>query len=452
MKKNLGNLGLAAVVLSSLCLTLVGCGMGSVSSTAAPPVGGQTSGSKMQGKVFGGQQPLINARVYLYAATTSGYGVGYPYANGATSLLGSNQVFTDVNGNFNLSGLYTCPSDSTAVYLEAVGGTPDTVLADNNPNVIMMVALGPCGAASQDSFITMNELTTVASAYALAPFMTGPSAIGTSPGNAVGLANAFASVNKLVNVQYGQVNVTTVPAGATIPVAKLNTLADILASCVNTPKGGVAGDNMTACGTLFTDATTPANAVPTDTLTAILNIAHYPGQHVMSLATLASRTSPFQDIETSIPTDWTLSIRYTSTMNAPGAIAADQSGDLWIINNGNNSIVQFDPTGAPSGPFLIGSVYAGPLAVDLNGNAWISSSSSGVLLETNAAGNFGSVTGGGLGTTTTSLAIDGSGNLWAAGSGTKLSEFSTTTAMPISTTGYSGGGLSAAKSIAITSH
>ena len=453
MENNFARVAAAGIVLSSLALVLTGCGMSSSSATSSPSVPVGVQGKPFNGTVFGGQQPLYGARVYLYAAGSTGYGSAYPYANGASSLLGGNVVTTDIRGNFGITGDYTCPSAATEVYLEAVGGSPDGILADNNPNVIMLAALGPCGNLASTSFITMNELTTIASAFSLAPFMTGPSNIGTSAGNNAGLVNAFATVNKLVNIQYGQINVSTVPTGATLPTKELNTLADILAACVNTPNGGVAGDGITACGTLFTDTTPPSGGLaPTDTLTAALNIAHYPGRNVASLASLATRTSPFQNIETSVPTDWTISIRYTASVNGPGAIATDLSGDVWVVNNAENSLMEMDPSGAPLGPWDIGSVAAGPLAIDLLGNAWVNSTSSGALREIATGGAFSTITGGGLGPTTTALAADGSGYIWAAGSGSKLSQFTVSTQAPVSSTGYTGGGLANARSIAITPH
>jgi hypothetical protein len=447
MTLNPRTVSFAAIVLSSLCLTLGGCAMSSSTSGSIDP--GTGTGPALQGKVYGGQQPLYGATVYLYAAGSTGYGSAYPYANGAKSLLGSHVVTTDATGSFNITGDYSCPSAATEVYLEAVGGTPDGALADANNNVIMLAALGPCGNLSQATYITMNELTTVASVWSLAPFMTGPSNIGTKASNAVGLTNAFSTVNTLVNIAYGQVNTTSLPAGATIPAAELNTLADILAACVNTPKGGFAGDGKTACGTLFTNATPPTpNAVaPTDTLTAALNVAHYPGRNVANLAVLATKTSPFQTIETA-PTDWTIAIRYTAggTLAAPSGVASDQSGNIWVSNTTGNSLTKLSTVGSYVANYPGGS---GPVAIDLNGNAWTNGATTNSLVEVSTTGVTSSYTGGGLGKTT-AIAVDGSGYVWASGTGTTLSEFSSSTGLPVSPAGYTGGGLSNAKSIAIT--
>ena len=158
---------LSSAIVSFLCGVLGGCGTGS--STRLQ--GTKTTG--LHGKMSGGQQPIYNASIYLYAAGNTGYGSAFPYAGGAASLLGSHVVMTDTAGNFDITGDYSCPSASTEIYLEGVGGTPDAALADSNANITMLAALGPCGNLSTLKFITMNELTTVASAYALAPFMDG---------------------------------------------------------------------------------------------------------------------------------------------------------------------------------------------------------------------------------------------------------------------------------------
>ncbi len=72
--------------------------------------------------------------------------------------------------------------------------------------------------------------------------------------------SAFNTVNKVVNVGTGTLPGATLPAGATLPTAEINTLADILAACINSP-GGVAGDN-SACGNLFAAAKPPQRRCP----------------------------------------------------------------------------------------------------------------------------------------------------------------------------------------------
>jgi hypothetical protein len=463
--------------LSFFCVLLTGCGIvGSTALSITPP---GTPGAHLQGQVYGGQQPIIGASIYLYAAGSTGYGSAYTYTTDP-SLLGNHVVTTGAGGGFTITSDYTCPASNPEVYIEAVGGVPVSGQAVNN-NIIMVVALGPCANLSSATYITINELTTVASVWALAPFMTGASNIGTSAVNTVGLKNAFATVNTLVNIQSGSINTTSVPPGATLPTAELNTLADILAACVNTPGGGVANDGLTACGTLFGNATPPGGTAPTDTMTAAMNMAHYPGQNVSKLASLATKTAPFQNIETSVPTDWTISVRYTGSGNlsaptVPAGIAADQSGNIWITNLGtvnaagtayttDPSLVELSPTGT----FVQAHVEAGYLgvAIDLNGNAWSSfnyldettpgSSGTTTAFTYNSAVKRGGLTAGNI----PSLAVDGSNNIWATSAdinaegdlvSSALAEFSNAGVAKSPSGGYTGGGLSSAVSVAITPH
>jgi hypothetical protein len=468
MLKKSQNTAAIGFALSSLCLLLTGCGIGGSTATPTTPTG--TPGVALHGLVFGGQQPLYGATINLYATGTTGYGSTYP-ANkpGSVSLLGSHVVTTDPSGGFNITGDYTCPTGSY-VYIEAVGGSPDGVLADNNPNVIMLAALGLCSNLSSASFITMNELTTVASVWALAPFMTGPTNIGTSPGNSVGLANAFASVNTLVNIGYGQLNTTSLPAGATIPTAKLNTLGNILAACVNVPLGsaGAAGN---ACTQLFPAATPSGGTTPTDTLTAAMNIAQHPGNNASTLFPIAGKYAQFgPTVLTSAPTDWTLSIRYTAggaltATTVPSGIAADQAGNIWITNNGTEnrlgnyttkpSLVEISPKGVLM-QTQSEAAYLG-VTIDQNGNAWssfnyLNETSSGSPGTTTAfnyttAAQQGGLTIGDI----PALAVDSLGNIWAT-SGSALAEFSNAGVAKSPSGGYAGGGITNGSDIAITTH
>lgn len=198
-----------AALSLACCALLTGCGLGANNSGAATPIA--VAGSHLRGSVHGGQQPVSGSVIQLYAASSTGYGSGFPYGSG-TSLLGSNIVMTDASGGFNITNDYICPAASTLVYLVATGGNPG-IGSTNNPNIAVMAALGPCGNLSASTFIAVNELTTVASVWALSPFMTGIGNIGTSSTNAIGLTNAFATVNKLVNVGTGATEGTTLPAG-----------------------------------------------------------------------------------------------------------------------------------------------------------------------------------------------------------------------------------------------
>ena len=130
-------------------------------------------------------------------------------------------VSTDPSGNFTITGLYHCPSLDAQVYLVASGGNPGLSAGTDNAALTMMAALGSCGNLSSSTFVNIDEITTVASVYSLAPFMSagGGANLGASGANAPGLANAFATVNNLANVANGTAPGPSLPAGATAPTS-----------------------------------------------------------------------------------------------------------------------------------------------------------------------------------------------------------------------------------------
>jgi hypothetical protein len=358
----------------------------------------------IQGNVHGGQQAVTGAHVYLYAASITGYG------NASTSLIkstsplpsgvtvdssGNGYVTTDASGNFALSGDYTC-TEGQQVYMVAVGGNPGETAGTNNPYMVQMAGLGECPAAgnlaSQDPYVTLNEVSTVAFAYAMAPFEgTDEYHIGTSGTTAGKLAihNAMANVGKLVNLQYGQV-FSTVPgnSNATVPLAKIYHLANILATCVNT-NGQLrnATNTQQPCYKFFNDtgATITGSGLSTATTSdeaqAIFFIANNPTSNVAALYNLVTGATAFNDTLSTPPTDWTLPIVYQNSVS------------VFAQTNGSNT----------NGPFSI--------AIDGIGNAWIGDRINGVVeistLGTVSTWNsgFGMIKG---------VTVAPSGSLWAA--------------------------------------
>src|ERR1700679_2472118 len=120
---------LCVLVLSSACLTLLGCGAGAPSSSSL-------SGGQLRGSVHGGQQPITGAAIQLYAAGTAGYG-----SSGKPLLTTS--VTTDATGSFSITGDYTCPSSTSQLYIVATGGNPGLARGTNNAATALMAALGP---------------------------------------------------------------------------------------------------------------------------------------------------------------------------------------------------------------------------------------------------------------------------------------------------------------------
>ena len=414
------------------CLMLVGCG-------EVVGTGGPLLGPILSGVVFGGQQPITGSQVSLYAAGSSGYGVG------ATSLL-SGSVTTDAKGSFNISSLYTCPSASAQVYLISSGGNAGSGV---NPKAVLMTALGSCGNLASSTFITLNEVSTVAAVYSLAQFMTpGSTAVGTSSTNSIGLQNAFATAGNLVDNTDGMARATTPVGNGKISQTTVNTLANIIASCINTT--GTGG----ACSQLFAAATPAGGTAPTDTLAALLNIALNPGRNVTSLYNLPPAKASFQPSLTSVPNDFTLSIEYSGAgVNSGQLLAVDGAGNIWVPNAVDpGTISEFSPTGAPisgTGGFSGGGLsYPESLAIDLSGNIWSGNEGNGTVSEHTAGGTPLS----GSGFTVTGMqypydiAIDGTGNIFTANGNNTVSKLSPTGA-PLGL--FTGGGLDVPYALAI---
>src|ERR1700738_1552803 len=248
------------VLASGLSVLLSGCGAGLVAPASEHPAAGLI----ITGTVHGGQQPVKGATIMLYAVGTTGYGAA------ATPLL-TTSVVSDSDGNFSLTGDYSCPTAGTAfgpstpVYLTARGGNPGLSAGTNNSAIFLMAGLGACNGLTPTTQVNINEVSTVAMAWALSPFMSSGGVIGTSSGNALGITNAFATLTNLVDLGSGTSPGATAPANAAIPADKIYTLADILATCVNS-------DGTTACSPLFTPPTPPPPTPPPNTAVAALNV------------------------------------------------------------------------------------------------------------------------------------------------------------------------------------
>src|SRR3984957_13130725 len=159
------SLRLFSISVGALSVAMLGWG-------ANLPSNGPLAGGHLRGMVHGGSQPISGATIQLYAAGTTGYGTG------ATALL-STPVTSDASGSFSITGDYTCPSSTSQLYLVAMGGNPGLAAGTNNAASVLMAALGPCslhgGQLTLDPnlFISINEVTTVASVFLLAPFLGG---------------------------------------------------------------------------------------------------------------------------------------------------------------------------------------------------------------------------------------------------------------------------------------
>jgi len=425
--------GLAAVL--SFPVLLTGCGLGPLSGPTAQP------GVSIQGTVHGGQQPIAGAHIYLLAANTSGYGgpgIAASSSNASQPLLQASSTGTSdsigayvtsaADGTFSISGDYTCTPD-TQVYLYALGGNSG---AGNNTASALMAALGNCPGsgnfASATPYLAVNELTTVAAAYAMAGFATDATHVSSSGTGAavIGIRNAFANAVNLVDLATGKARSVTPGLNGTVPQQLVNTLGDILASCINSNGSLTGPTNATACYTLFQNAKSAGSTgtVPTDTATAAINIAHNPGANISMLFGLPTAQAPFGPQLSVAPNDFTVGISYTGGgLDDPVAIAIDKSGNVWVADHGGaGAITELAPNGnalSPVGGYLVSSTIGqfNGIAVDPLGNVWLAAAIDGSFIKVSSTGSVITTYSGTGIENPWNLAIDGSGNVWATDCG-----------------------------------
>ena len=353
--------------LTSLVLTMALVSCGGESSSSSPA----SSETVVIGTVASGQAstaiPIAGAMVSIYQAQSS-----------SANLLATGT--TNASGNFSIS----IPVDGSGNVYYAV--------ATSGANVQLMTLLG----TSPLQNVSINELTTVAAAYAMQQFNQN----GSISGPKLSLQIASSMSENLVSAATGmQSTLIQSPPNAnqTSTWRELGTLANILTSCVRAYSG--------ACNTLFTNASSLSGVLPTTTLQAISNVARNPGANLSDLFALGNTIyaySPYL-LSTQGPSStdltqrldgWTLAIKFNNTGSSlyPWGGAAypvfDVIGYAWIGNNviqgtGNstNCIVVLKPNGAPSdgsngtpvSPIcntggILGSGYG--LTIDPMGNIW----------------------------------------------------------------------------------
>jgi len=470
-----------ALLLSLACLSslaLTGCADGTFRAPSTSPV---SSGSAtIEGRVHGGQQPIAGAHVYLFAANTSGYGgpgIAPSTSNQSMSLLNATYtgysdsigayVPTDNSGNFSITATeYGC-TPNTQVYLYALGGNPGLTSGTDNTAAGLLAALGNCPTAGNflaaTPYVVINEVSTVATAYAFAGFASDATHVSSS-GTALaqtGIANAFATATNLETLSTGVALATTPAGNGTVPQSTIDTLANILAACVNT-NGAVTGPaNPTPCYTLFGNALSGGStgSAPSDTATAAINIAHNPAANIAALYGLATATPAFAPALASQPNDFTVGLTFTGggMFSGSWAIAVDGSGNAWITNPGN-SVTKL----SNSGVVLSGaSGYTGgglssprDITVDGFGNAWVADWGSTHVTKLSNSGSVLSgangFTGGGL-NAPHDIAVDGSGNVWVANNmdPTGVTKLSNSGSVLSGTDGFTGGGLLYSAGIAV---
>lgn len=369
---------LAAATLAAGC---GGSGAGSSPAPSPPPPPPPPPATAFSGYIRSGTAPVSGATITFYAAGTSGAGAG------STNLLPDDSITSDSNGKFAVP-VFTCPTSASQVYLVGRGGSAGQSSASDNPALAMMAALGDCGSIQSSTAVVINEVTSAASVWALAQFLSPGAVVGATSTNAAGLRDAFLTVANLVDNTKGTAPGPSLPANSILETAKLNSLADILWGCDQSASGN-------ACDALFS-AATEGGTSPSNTLDAALAIVRHPGTNVAAVYALPANP-PYQPTLAATPHDWMLSATFGNCktgcggLNLPGSLAVDSTGNIWVANYFGGAVSEFSPTGAPMAPngySATGLEASFGIAIDSQDSVWVTNENG-----TSAAGTVrGSVT------------------------------------------------------------
>ena len=382
-----------------VALAVAGALLGAASGNATQATRASGS-SSLAGTVTAAGKPLASARVTLFGATRQG-----------ATLLG--RATTNASGRFTIS---FASGSAGALYVDA------TPAGSTRLHLRAIVGVGSGGGVQPHTFgtVTVDELTTVAAAYALAQFSGADGVGGPSPG----LENAAATAFNLADSANGKAGsvITDANNGArNDTLATLDTLANLVSLCAS----GTA-----KCSLLLHLATPPGGKAPPDTLSALIDLARNPTLSPVALYALSRKAAVYQPALAKPPTAWALVLLYTDTdLYASGRIALDAKGNVWSSTNwkpgtqtGATSISVLDPVGAPTfgspieGGGMTGGAW-GAAVVPGSGDVWMGSFGGGAMVKYSPTGAIlspsGGYTNGGL-NHPQGIAVDQKGNVWIA--------------------------------------
>jgi len=312
----------------------------------------QATAASLTGNVLTAGQPVAGATVTLFAA-----GPGAP-----TQLA---QGDADDNGAFTLT--YGDPPAERVLYIIAKGGAPKAAANKGANDSLVLLAL--LGAPFPNS-VTVNELTTVASAFTAARFIEGE-AISGGP---LGLRIAAGNTPNLVDLQtggWGKVIVDPGNSTWTSTLANLDTLGSLISAYAT-----LASDDWRA--RFLKAATPPSGVTPKNTLQAMAGIARTPWAEPQALYALfdeaypqpkdgSRRTAPFAPYLAYPPTDFTLALWFGGGGSySNGNMVFDAEGNMWCGVNwlpGSQSgvrksigggLIKFSPNGTALSPPITG--------------------------------------------------------------------------------------------------
>jgi streptogramin lyase len=289
-----------------IAITVLLCGCSSSNNT------NDKGDQLIQGVLRSGSEAIVAATVTVYSSSDG---------NGEQAL---GQGETDSNGAFAVS--YLAPRDEAGViYLTSRGGRIASQSGDVPASFVLASVLGAEPAVTP---ITVNELTTVASAFALAQFIDGPALHG----NSVGLQMAPRLLRNLVNIATGEVGATISnadnnPQSTYSALRTFNELGNLLASCAH---------DANVCQSILQQAVPLNGTAAQDTFRALANLAKTPWLDPVPLFNQVAVNTYQPDLGTHAPSAWTLSLLFKgnpTNLAGPGNMAFDADGQMWIVNN-----------------------------------------------------------------------------------------------------------------------
>jgi hypothetical protein len=298
------------------------------------------------------------------------------YAAGAADPAKLAEVKTDDQGAFKLDAGQ--PPGDSVLYIVTKGGTPKAAASKGaNDAIALLAVLG----STPPKTVTVNELTTVASAFTAARFIKGEAISG----NPLGLRIAAGNVPNLVDLEsggWGKVILDPLNSSMTTTMAKLDTLGSLICAYAT-----VANDDWRA---RFLKAATPTGGVtPKNTLEAMAGIARESWAAPKELYGLfdeayplpapdGRRGAPFAPYLVYVPDDFALSLCFSGGGDyANGRFMFDADGNLWSGQNwlpGSQSgvnkstgggVIKFSPNGVALSPPITGFTGMG-----IDGTGW----------------------------------------------------------------------------------
>jgi hypothetical protein len=311
-----------------------------------------SASDSIKGQVLGGGAPIAKSTVTLWEASA-----------GAPKQLGQTKTNDDGRFEVRAKGAHS----DAILYLVATGGVPKAgKTSSDNPAIALLAVVGSNPPAS----VTINELTTVASAFTNARFINSD---GIS-GNPLGLKIAAGNVPNLVDPvtgTWGKVLMDPINSYMTTTMATLDTLGSLITATFT-----VANDDWRA--RFYKAATPTGGATPKNTLEAIAGIAREPWANPKELYTIfdetyplpapdGRRSAPFAPYLVYVPDDFALSLCFSVGGNyANGRFMFDAEGNLWsgmnwrpgsqsgVNKSTGGGVAKYSPNGVALSPPIFG--------------------------------------------------------------------------------------------------